>query len=479
MSIYMLAGFIRGKRWLPLLWGSVWVLLSLLSWRIPPLQSPDELQHLGHACALSLGHWRLQEQPGQPARTIVDSNMAPLAKLYLQVVVDSRRRLTEAEQGQMETLRWSGQTMAVVLPGAGYYFPVVYAPVAAGLALGRLLGLGILDSYRLAKVVSIGTVLGLLAMAMRYWRLSALVCALLCLPMSLFQLLAPVPDGIANGLTVLALSVFMCSWNSALAGSPRGLSVGPSLILMMSLLVLTGSRPHMLPMLALPWWLWWQSRKQRGSGQVLLMSIVCTALVVLWWAQALGTTIDPRVQRTLSTAEIARWYAADPQKLLEVIWRTVSDPNISRFYLESFIGILGWLDTRLPGWAYPTLSAGLLLMVLLTVGQWLQPPDDAGDATANLEDMRRAIVLSLIGGASALLILLATLVSWSPHPARVIEGVQGRYFMGPALVCAFAWLPSRSQSNGHLLNSSSKAVSVLLSLTGLIVLAMTINIRYH
>lgn len=93
--------------------------------------------------------------------------------------------------------------------------------------------------------------------------------------------------------------------------------------------------------------------------------------------------------------------------------------------------------------------------------------------------MRRAIVLSLIGGASALLILLATLVSWSPHPARVIEGVQGRYFMGPALVCAFAWLPSRSQSNGHLLNSSSKAVSVLLALTGLIVLAMTINIRYH
>jgi uncharacterized membrane protein len=37
-----------------------------------------------------------------------------------------------------------------------------------------------------------------------------------------------------------------------------------------------------------------------------------------------------------------------------------------------------------------------------------------------------------------LLIFLALLLAWTEHPAKVISGVQGRYFLFPAILTAFA-----------------------------------------
>ena len=50
---------------------------------------------------------------------------------------------------------------------------------------------------------------------------------------------------------------------------------------------------------------------------------------------------------------------------------------------------------------------------------------------------------SSIGGllalalASAALVFLALLVTWTPHPAALVQGVQGRYFIVPALLADF------------------------------------------
>ena len=49
---------------------------------------------------------------------------------------------------------------------------------------------------------------------------------------------------------------------------------------------------------------------------------------------------------------------------------------------------------------------------------------------------RAALLLSSIGAVAT--IFLAMLVTWTPHPALYIDGVQGRYFLIPALLIAYA-----------------------------------------
>ena len=39
---------------------------------------------------------------------------------------------------------------------------------------------------------------------------------------------------------------------------------------------------------------------------------------------------------------------------------------------------------------------------------------------------------------SVFTIFFALLVTWTPHPATVIDGVQGRYFLVPGLLLAYA-----------------------------------------
>lgn len=50
--------------------------------------------------------------------------------------------------------------------------------------------------------------------------------------------------------------------------------------------------------------------------------------------------------------------------------------------------------------------------------------------------LRLGLVLAAM--ASVLSVFLLLLWSWTPYPAHLIEGVQGRYFIAPALLLSYA-----------------------------------------
>ncbi|MEG1454680.1 MAG: hypothetical protein RSC66_03800, partial [Comamonas sp.] len=65
--------------------------------------------------------------------------------------------------------------------------------------------------------------------------------------------------------------------------------------------------------------------------------------------------------------------------------------------------------------------------------------------------------------STALLSILATftalLISWTPHPATIVHGIQGRYFIVPFLLLAYAFhgmvdVRSRTLSLANMLLSS-------------------------
>ena len=391
-----------------------------LSLKIPPMQSPDENQHVARAYLLAHGSLNLSTLPGKNSGGWVDSGLVAFINGYMTLPGHPARRLSAGERALFDDVEWQGADNRTYfeMPGTGYYLPLAYLPHAIGFRGSELFGLTVGLSYGLTRILLLLTCLGLFAWSFSLHRPPPLVIAVLLLPMSVFQLLSPSLDGITTSLALLATSVFLYGLSDDQAW-PRW----ASWTLATSLLVVVGSRVHLLPMLMLPFILYWKHLQRRdlylGSGLVLVS--------IAWLGYALLSTTDLRVVRNHGTLDVLRYYLAHPWDATQAIWRTLQDADLRGFYFRSFVGNLGWLDAPLRTFFYPWLGMGLGLCALASFS-W---PKHVGDIHA------RAVLLA-IACVSAVLVFIALLLTWTPHPAQVIAGVQGRYFVVPVLLTAYA-----------------------------------------
>jgi len=437
-------------------WLLVFAAAVLLSTFVPPLQSPDEHSHLMRGYAISKGSWLLREDPALGSGAAVDQALLAYMHEYLSTITRSAQTpLPPQRREAAEQLRWSGAERFYPLAGTNYYMPLVYAPHAAGMLAGRSMQLTVADTYRLVRLACIASCVLLLAAAWRVLRPPPIALALLLLPMTLFQLVSPTLDGVTTCLAVLALSLFFAgaagerwtrAWSWALAAA---------------VVLLATTRIQLLPLLAAPLYVAW-ARRSRRDGWLGVAGVLAT---LAWLAYALATTVDVRVQRTHGTAELLLHYAAAPLEFTRVLWASVSDPELSRLYAHSFIGVLGWLDTWLPLPAYPALWSGLALCTLASM------------ASADLRAALPArVLLGAAAAACAVLVFLALLLTWTPHPARTVQGVQGRYFIVPALLAAYALGASAQQRRAPGLVGIIVAGFAVVSLWAL---GTTLLARYH
>ncbi len=105
-----------------------------------------------------------------------------------------------------------------------------------------------------------------------------------------------------------------------------------------------------------------------------------------------------------------------PLDLLMVLMKT--SVLRSTFYVQSMIGILGWLEYGIPHWMYGAYAA---------IGIWLI-------TIRNEKDNTNMSWYQIISGLTILLlnyvyILGIFYVVWTPVGAQIVNGVQGRYFL--------------------------------------------------
>lgn len=415
--------------------GLLLVALQFLARWVPPLQSPDELAHLIRVASLSHGQALATTEPGVSTGSHFDVALALLAQVHVPVIQQRNPDVSADALLALQTQRWTGRLMYGEAPGSAMYLPLIYAPAALGLAIGQALDWTVLDSYHLARMTSQVFCITVMALAAWIWAPPLLAWAVLMLPMSLFQMLSPVVDGPAHALTLLALSMLM-----RLRHEPRAIwawcTAG-------CLMVLVTARLHLMPLLLMPlWWAWrrpWQANEAaaadlgvtdaRPANNLIWAGAAGITGTLLWTAWAASTVVDTRVQRDASPGTVVAHYLRQPQDLWAVFRRTFQDESRPQFLLDSFIGNLGWLDTRLAEAAYPTLWWGLAAITVLSLPWW---------ASTWRRTIGDRLVLTLCAGSSCVLAFLLMLVTWSPFPAELIEGVQGRYFIAPALVAAYA-----------------------------------------
>lgn len=462
-----------------------WILAVLatsgLSWLVPPIQSPDEDSHISRAYMISQGVFLLHPLPPEDwgAQTegdseqvlafkqrsrqhggriggFVDLGLLDFISAHLDLARQSEKRFSAAEQTRLSHMNWSDTTRFQILPGTGYYFPAIYTPQAVGLAIGRQLGLPIAHTYYLARALTLLACLAILGVACRLLTPNPLAAAVLVLPMTLFQMLSPTIDGLTASIAVLAISLFLKS-----ADSDHKQSAQASWGLVICIFLLATSRTHLLPMLILPFYLAWrhQSRRDVYAG------CAVAAATLAWVLFALLSTNDPRIARSFSTTTLLLQYATHPAAYFQMVCASLADPALFTFYQESFIGILGWLDTRLPEYFYPALWTGLGLCAVVSVSPLRQ-------------DWGVRLLLFGIAATSAGLVFLALLVTWTQHPATLIQGVQGRYFVIPMILLGYA-LSGFSIGGQAKRTALAGLVLGAFATASLTALTLTLLSRYH
>lgn len=415
------------------------VLGTLLGALVPPFQSPDEFDHVKRAYLLGKGVLVLETPAGGSSGGQVDTGLLAYMDHWRPMPFKPAIKESADERRLADAVAWSGTREFSTAPGTGYYFPVMYAPQAIGLAAGELMGLTVADSYRLARSMALASVGVLLALAFAIFPVNPLALALLALPMTAFQVVSASLDGVSTALAVLALSLFLriaADAERARAATVYGL-IGASFLL-------ASSRVHLLPLLALAF----LAVRQAGGRRYRGVLVVATLAVIGWILVAMRSTVDTRVPLGASPASIALHYTRDPIGFLRLVGATLAHEGRLVAYRDEFIGVLGWLDARFGRVTYRNAALLLAGIALLSISR------------GRLPAMRPArALLAACALACTLLVFFALLVAWNPPPATVIDGVQGRYFLIPALMLAYAIAGDAAPAHGI----RRKAALVLLA----------------
>lgn len=405
---------------------------GVLSAIIPPGKSPDEADHMVRAYLLSRGHVFLKTEPCQGENALchngstmsggpVDKGLLEYFRLY-NPYQRHKESMLDLQAGRV--IPWRGEEVFFHAPGTGYYFPLVYLPQATALAMGKTLGLTVEHSYYLARVFAMTSGVLVLTLAFYIFWPQPAVLALLLVPMSLFQTASASIDFLCNALAVLVIACFL---RLALLRK----EAPNSLFWMMALamFLLGTARAHLASMVLLMAAAAWPTRRIQPWSA----AAVATVAILAWMALAIPATIDFRIPREVGIGQVVVYYLSAPLQLARVLGHTVTDGTMLNSYVASFLGM--FFDQPLTHRTYAWLAS----LMALAIVPCLASPRHLLQAPL----ARSALVLT--GMAGTLLAFLAMLVTWTPHPATLVQGVQGRYLLVPAMLLLLAvcsWEPA-------------------------------------
>lgn len=382
---------------------------------IPPFQSPDEEDHLKRAYFLSQGRIAMETPSGQSTGGLIDAGLSEFIANYRPIAGNQQKKLTLDVQQKAGAIQWSGKEQFVPCPGVNYYFPLIYAPQAAGLFVGRMLDLTVSQSYYLARYTALLSSLIVIFIGFFIRKPSVFNIAILVMPLVLFQLVSTSQDGFAMALVILAGSLFL-----SISSSKNEFKKSHFYSMCGVILLLSTSRINLVPMLIMPFAASYLVSKPLKNY---LISAAVTVLSFVWILYALATTVDNRIEKGDSTVDILTYYLKDPIAFIEVLVNTLQNDQTINFYVASFIGVLGWLDTSIGDTYIVLILCSLIVIFLLSI---------------SIRSLKKELysrgILFLVAFTSILLTFFLLLITWNKHPAEIIQGVQGRYFWASVIL---------------------------------------------
>jgi uncharacterized membrane protein len=396
-------------------------ILGALNLIFPPFHAPDDYDHVKRAYSVASGSLWPKTELGRSSGGYIDARLAefieaskPIVHWHIPHDGSTTYKATKPARP------WSTSEIYSEFPGSASYLPILYAPQAATIWMGRNIFLSIESTVLISRFIN-----GFIAVIIIAYCLTRLPCGtaiillVLILPKSLLQFASNSLDPLLHALTLYVIYWFVRARTEHSQLHPRHF-----LLVAFCLLAAGGARPPLLALAALPLWIAWRQRSLAGS----LLVISAAVAVCAWFATVMPLIVDLRCGPTGTLGSKAATFAFQAPQLignsLLLKWR---------YYYGSFVGELGWgngpagIFEQLPTWIY--VAAGLMLVFALAQDM---------TATLSLTLPDRALLLSTSLIISLGVFFSMYLVCTKPDSSW-IGGVQGRYFVTPALICGIAF----------------------------------------
>ena len=382
---------------------------------------PDEQTHLDTAYKFSNRMLFVEEteNPYTIYKRVCDVEMSDMLTNGLETnshYLLMTETFTEPENTELMEVPY--QDASSLVPG------FVYMPAAAGISLGRLLGLSAMFTLQLGRIFN------LLAFVFLSWAAIRLIpfgknllgmTALL--PIALQQGASASYDAVVNGGFFVFIALCLRMGNEERKKKWEFVLLG-----LFALFTATTKGGVYLPLLLLAAFVFSRnSRKKNQQEKTRKISakwmITAGVLAVMLLALCIYKFM-PVMQSFLQTGDMAAdgsgmytlpYLLAHPLKVVYLYWNTLMKRG--DFFLHSFLGgTLSWLDFEM-SWLFAIVFLGGLLLAA----------NMEGDRFAGNRKQKIFMAASCL--LSAGLIFLSMLVGYTKNDLNYIQGIQGRYFL--------------------------------------------------
>lgn len=419
--------------------GSIFGLLFLLV--IPPFEVPDEPQHFYRAYQVSeLGFFRIVElnKDEKPPGNAPSKYGAMLPK-SLAVVVDGSEVATIRFQPDRK-VQLSKLAALFHLPldprnreylPVAPYPPIAYVPQAIAIALGRIGGLPAVVLFYLGRIFALGAWIALTYLAIRITPiLKWTFCLLALMPMTVSLGASISPDSLTFGVSFL-LTALLLYWIFDQKKETIGKSDLGLLLLLLIVLTLCKAIYILLIFLFLliprkkfdskgRFYLSFTLALASGVAIYFLWEYVATAIVVPGpTISLLRHAVDNPPFPNVSAQKQIAFILSNPGAFMDILLNTYS--VLGGYLLNTFVGLLGWVDTWLPSWVPYAYVASLAVASLL-------------ESSGRKITMKARLLSFAIFVAVGFISLVYIYISWNSVGMKYIAGFQGRYLIPVAPV---------------------------------------------
>lgn len=303
------------------------------------------------------------------------------------------------------------------------YFPIVYLPQSIGMTIGKILNLSPMLLLYLGRLFNLIAWSLLIYFAIKITPIGKKLFLILALtPMSLFQASSLSADAVTNGIAFLLVSLILyytLNENIILDRKKIGL-----IFLLVILISLAKQAYIVFSLLFLFIFLKKNINKRKLAFQFILLLILQLTFYGIWTVMLNNSTLAntelvTRIHERLSFMINYPFYS------INILINTIM--TNFKIYLQGFIGDFGWLDAPLPN-SFIAFYASIIFIVSLL----------DNNNNIRLKAIHR-IILFLTSFITIVCIFTLLFLTYNGAGSKIIEGVQGRYFIpiAPLIFLAF------------------------------------------
>ncbi|MBP9738454.1 DUF2142 domain-containing protein [Candidatus Saccharibacteria bacterium] len=381
---------------------------------VPPFQSPDEQTHLYRAYQLSEGTL-ITKKLSYGAGDILPTSLSASFNSYDYLLFQPDMKLDVAKhKDSIDKPLNSEQKSETRFENTAAYPPLAYLPQVIAISIGKLFSAGPVVLLYLARLANVLVWVLLLWLSMkRQPRIALPLFAFALLPIVLFQSASASADVMTAGIAIFfSLELLLIATKKSpvtrsdsiillAAGVTLALCKMPYILLVLLVLTIPTKK--------------FSSVKKSWQFKLSVL-LIPFAIALLWTLLSLKSFVNLR--EIANTPAQLSFILHQPLQYAIILLNTYLTGPSDGLYMQ-MIGVLGWLDTKLTFWSM-LLSFGAVLLAAIGVVE---------AKNYRLPSPLQRIAALTILGLIICAISTALYLTWNAPGARLIDGLQGRYYI--------------------------------------------------